>query len=131
MKDLIIYVYTFYIVFISALTIYVARNLFNHSKEFMITIFKDRTHLAIATNKLFEIAFFLFSFGLGLFWLEEYQSVESYRQVFEMLSEKVGAFTLFIGCLFMFNLFLFFRGLKKRGERDRFVHDKIRESIVE
>jgi hypothetical protein len=114
MGTLINVVYAIYIAFITASTIYVARTLFSNSKVFMHTIYSGREALAYATNKLFETGFFLLAFGIGLFYLETHHTIYSYRDVFEVLSLKTGGFTLFLGLLLFFNLFLFFRGMKHR-----------------
>lgn len=114
MGNLIIGVYSVYIVFITAATIYVARTLFSNSKTFMHTIFNGREELANATNKLFETGFFLLAFGLGLWFLETGRIITDKREFFEVLSVKTGSFTLFLGVLLFFNLYMFFRGMKHR-----------------
>jgi hypothetical protein len=114
MRNLIVGVYLIYAIFITASTIFVAKTLFRHSKVFMTSIFNGREELANATNKLFEMGFFLLAFGIGLWCLETYHDVNSYKSFFEVLSVKTGAFTLFLGGLLMFNLFLFFRGMSHR-----------------
>ena len=118
MATLINWVYIVYILFITVSTIYVARTLFTNSKTFMHTIFNGREALANATNKLFETGFFLLAFGLGLWHLTTYRYVGDIRQFFEVLSIKTGAFTLFLGGLLFFNLFMFFRGMKHRRRND-------------
>lgn len=118
MANLIIGVYAIYLIFIAVATIYVARTLFTHSKVFMDTIFNGRTALATATNKLFETGFFLLAFGIGLWYTETYAAIDTYKQFFEILSVKTGAFTLFLGVMLMFNLYLFFRGMKYRKRTD-------------
>jgi hypothetical protein len=107
--------YIIYFLFVTGLTYSVARILFSNSKEFMLIIFNGREALALATNRLFEVGFFLFGFGIGLWNLNIYQNVDTYRNVFEVLSEKVGGFTLFMGFLLFANLYLFFRGMKYRN----------------
>ncbi len=123
MAPLIIVVYAVYIAFITAATIYVARTLFSNSKMFMFTIFNGREALALATNKLFETGFFLLAFGLGLWFLETREIIDTHRRLFEVLSVKSGGFTIFLGMLLFFNLYLFFRGMKHRR--------KSSESVVE
>ncbi|HLF62104.1 MAG TPA: hypothetical protein VI603_00020 [Saprospiraceae bacterium] len=114
MAPLINVVYAVYIVFIAAATIYVARTLFSNSKTFMYTIFNGREDLALATNKLFETGFFLLAFGIGLWFLETRELIGTHRRLFEVLSLKTGGFTIFLGILLFFNLYLFFRGMKHR-----------------
>lgn len=114
MATLIIVVYAVYLAFITVSTLYVARTLFSNSKVFMHTIFQGREALAFATNKLFETGFFLLAFGIGLWCLETYRQINTGNDVFEVLSVKTGSFTIFLGILLFFNLFLFFRGMKHR-----------------
>lgn len=114
MGNLILIAYTIYLVFMTAATIYTARTLFGNSKTFMKTIFAGREELATATNKLFETGFFLLAFGIGLWHLKTARDIWSNRDLFEVLSIKTGAFTLFLGILLFFNLYLFFRGMKHR-----------------
>ncbi len=110
--------YVIYFLFVTGLTYGVARILFRNSKEFMLVIFSGRENLALATNRLFEVGFFLFGFGIGLWNLIIYSNVADYRGVFEVLSEKVGGFTLFMGFLLFANLYLFFRGMKYRNRQN-------------
>jgi hypothetical protein len=114
MTNYVIVVYSIYLVFITAATIYVGKTLFSHSKVFMETIFNGRLQLATATNKLFEMGFFLLAFGIGFYLLEEDMDVTTKRHMFELTSTKAGGFVLFLGALLMLNLFLFFRGMKYR-----------------
>ncbi len=93
---------------------YVGKNLFKHSIVFMGVIFNDRAFLANATNRLFEMGFFLLAFGIAFYNLKEYGEITTYRDLFEKLSDKAGAYTIFLGVLLMFNLFLYFRGMKRR-----------------
>jgi hypothetical protein len=72
----------------------------------------------LATNQLFEVGFFLFGFGIGLLWLYIGYNIPDLKALFEVLSSKIGSFTLFIGGLLFFNLFLFFRGMKYRKRAD-------------
>jgi hypothetical protein len=111
----VVLAYIVYVLFVTGLTFGVARILFRNSREFMRIIFSGREHLALATNQLFEVGFFLFGFGIGLHWLYIGHNVDTYKAVFEVLSSKIGGFTLFIGALLFFNLFLFFRGMKYRN----------------
>jgi hypothetical protein len=118
MANLIVGVYAIYLIFITIATVYVAKTLFTHSKVFMHTIFNGRVELANSTNKLFETGFFLLAFGIGLWYTQSYIIVRDFKDFFELLSEKAGAFTLFLGIMLMFNLYLFFRGMKYRRIQD-------------
>jgi hypothetical protein len=116
--NLTIFCYIIYTLFVAGLTFGVARILFRNGKEFMRVIFGNREALALATNQLFEVGFFLFGLGIGLRCLYIGENIADIKSVFEVLSEKIGAFTLFIGLLLFFNLFLYFRGMKYRKRTD-------------
>lgn len=104
--------YIVYLLVVLGLTLTVSQVLFKNSIEFMKSIFRDRAHLAIATNKLFQIGFFLLAFGLGLWYMTIHNDIVTTRFLLEELSTRVGFFTLFLGVLVFFNMYLFFRGMK-------------------
>jgi hypothetical protein len=103
-----------YLLYISVLSFFVGKILFTNSKTFMMIIFNDREPLALATNRLFEIGFFLFSIGIGLWYMGIETHIANYKTLFEILSAKIGSFTIFMGVLLFGNLYLFFRGMKNR-----------------
>lgn len=114
METLTVTTYVVYALFVAILTIFVAKILFKNSQTFMIKIFDNKEDLALATNKLFEVGFFLFGFGIGLRYLTVDENIVSLKMLFEILSVKIGAFTMFMGVLLFGNLYMFFRGLKAR-----------------
>jgi hypothetical protein len=114
METLAVTTYVIYALFVAVLTVFVARILFKNSLAFMLRIFENKDDLAIATNRLFEVGFFLFSFGIGLWYLTVNTKITDVKVLFEVLSVKVGAFTIFVGILLFANMFMFFRGLKSR-----------------
>ena len=82
----------------------------------MIDIFKGKEGIAMATNKLFEIGFYLINIGFALYIMEIYYSTNhemSYQTLMEILSKKIGGFTIYLGIMLFLNLFLFFRGRSK------------------
>lgn len=82
----------------------------------MIDIFKGKEDIAMATNKLFEIGFYLINIGFALFIMEIYASSRfemSYQTLMEILSKKIGGFTIYLGLMLFLNLYLFFRGRRK------------------
>ncbi len=114
METLTVTTYVIYALFVAILTVFVAKILFKNSQTFMIKIFNNQEDLALATNKLFEVGFFLFGFGIGLWYLTVDENIASLKVLFEVLSVKIGAFTMFMGVLLFGNLYMFFRGLKAR-----------------
>jgi hypothetical protein len=114
METLTVITYVIYALFVAVLTVFVARILFKNSQIFMIKIFDNKEDLALATNRLFEVGFFLFGFGIGLWYLTVEDNIANLKTLFEVLSVKIGAFTMFMGVLLFGNLYMFFRGLKAR-----------------
>ncbi len=119
MKDLNLIV-TAYIVYLPVailLTFVVAKIFFKNSRIFMSDIFRGRLEIANSTNTLFEMGFYLLSLGFALFIMKvEGVSTMSHRMFYEVLSEKVGTLSVFLGIMVFFNLYMLFRGKKKTRE---------------
>ena len=106
---MIITAYAVYIPIALFLTFFVARNLFKNSKIFMLEIFRGKEEIANATNRLFEIGFYLMNLGYALLILRM-AYVDSYQDVIEKLSVKLGGFSIYLGIMLFLNLYLLFRG---------------------
>lgn len=105
--------YLIYLPVVILLTIYVSKMLFKNGKLFMIDIFKGKEDIAIATNKLFEIGFYLINIGWAMLILKiSYPSINrmNYQTLIEILSKKIGGFSIYLGVMLFINLFFFFRG---------------------
>lgn len=106
--------YLIYLPLVLFLTIYVSRTLFKNSRVFMMDIFNGRAEIAESTNRLFELGFYLLNLGFALFILKIYHhGAMSYQEMTEVLSQKIGGFTIYLGLMLFVNLFLFFRGKRK------------------
>lgn len=111
---LIIKAYCVYLPITLLLTHYVAKTLFSNGKIFMLDIFKGQEDIAVATNNLFKVGFYLINIGFAIWFLKIYSySVKNLQDVFEVLSYKVGGFSIYLGIMLFLNLFLFFRGRRK------------------
>jgi hypothetical protein len=110
MKDLIVLAYSIYLPIVIVLTFYVSNNLFKNSIVYMKDIFNGREEIAKATNSLFKIGFYLLNLGFGLFILTITQAVGSTQSTIEVLSKKVGGFSIYLGVMLFMNMYLFFRG---------------------
>jgi len=133
MKDLIVTTYIAYLPVAILLTFFVARIFFKNSKIFMLDIFNQRQEIAMSTNKLFEVGFYLLSLGFALFYMkidkgefytysdELRQSILSFTQqdMFETLSYKIGVVAVFLGIMVFLNLYLLFRGKRKSSANRR------------
>ena len=107
--------YLLYLPITILLTLYVSRILFKNGKLFMIDIFKGKEEIALATNQLFKVGFYLINIGFALMimGIHSYRFNDTYQNLVEILSSKIGGFTIYLGIMLFFNLFLFFRGRKK------------------
>lgn len=109
--------YAIYLPLAIGLTIYVSRSLFKNGLVFMMDIFGGREGIAIATNKLFEVGFYLLNVGFALLILQiDANSAFDSQAMVEVLSRKVGGFALYLGFMLFVNLYLFFRGKRKARE---------------
>lgn len=102
--------YVIYLPIVIVLTWYVAHILFKNSKTFMQDIFNGKTDIALSTNKLFETGFYLLNLGFALVIMEITNEIFDSRTMLEILSTKIGGFSIYLGIMLFFNLYLFFRG---------------------
>ncbi len=111
--------YFIYLPIVIVLTWYVAHTLFRNSKAFMLDIFHGKTDIAFSTNKLFETGFYLLNLGFALMIMEIVADIYNSRSMLEILSYKIGGFSIYLGIMLFFNLYLFFRGRRISRERAR------------
>jgi predicted PurR-regulated permease PerM len=110
MKDLIVIAYLIYLPIVIVLTFYVSRNLFKNSIVYMKDIFNGRDEIAKATNTLFKIGFYLVNLGFALYILTIESAISTTQSTIEVLSKKVGGFSIYLGIMLFLNMYLFFRG---------------------
>ena len=108
--------YLIYLPVALILTFFVAQTLFKTGKIFMIDIFRKREDIASATNRLFQVGFYLLNIGFALLILKITNRLLNYQDLIEVLSYKLGGFSIYLGLVLFFNLFLFFKGKKKSKE---------------
>ena len=77
----------------------------------MLDIFHQKVEIAMATNKLFKIGFYLLNVGFALRILEIY-SLSSYKDLVEILSAKIGGFSIYLGVVMIFFILFFLKGRK-------------------
>lgn len=106
--------YVIYLPIVIFLTIYVSKMLFKNGKVFMMDIFKGKETIAMATNTLFEIGFYLINIGFALYIMKisHYNDI-TFQTLIEILSKKIGGFTIYLGVMLFMNMYLFFRGRRK------------------
>jgi len=112
----IIIAYFIYLPIVIGLTIFVSRKLFDSGKSFMIDIFRGQETIALATNKLFEVGFYLINIGMALILMKIsnysiYNGISN-QTLIEVMGLKIGSFSIYLGVMLLLNLFLFLRGRK-------------------
>ncbi|WP_114788865.1 hypothetical protein U0035_04565 [Niabella yanshanensis] len=117
MENLIVTAYIVYLPIVILLTYYVAHQLFKNSIVYMKDIFNGREEIAKATNTLFKIGFYLMNLGFALYILKITAEKISTQGAIEILSMKVGGFSIYLGFMLFLNMYLFFRG--KRVAREK------------
>jgi len=124
-NNMIVIAYMIYLPVAIVLTWYVARTLFKNGKVFMLDIFNGRHEIAMSTNRLFEVGFYLLNLGFALLILEINHNGTrlSDQEMIEVLSQKIGGFSIYLGVILLFNLFMFFRG-KKAARRNREIAER-------
>ena len=111
--------YLIYLPVVLVLTWYVAHTLFKNSKIFMLDIFHGKADIAFATNKLFETGFYLLNLGFAFTIMEVATEISDSRNMLEILSVKIGGFSIYLGVMLFFNLYLFFRGKRVSKQKGR------------
>lgn len=111
--------YSIYLPVVIALTLYVARTLFKNGRVFMLDIFNGRQEIALATNKLFEVGFYLMNIGFAMMILKVSHAPYNVQNTMEILSYKIGGFSIYLGIMLFLNLYFFFRGKRKSKENAR------------
>ncbi|TKK65574.1 hypothetical protein FC093_19850 [Ilyomonas limi] len=117
MKDLIVLAYSIYLPIVVLLTFYVANNLFKNSIVYMKDIFNGRLEIAAATNTLFKIGFYLLNVGFALYILKITDATNTAQSTIEVLSKKVGGFSIYLGVMLFINMYFFFRGKRISKQR--------------
>jgi len=115
--------YMIYLPIVIMLTVFVSQFLFKNSKTFMIDIFHQKEDIAMATNSLFKIGFYLLNIGFALCIIEFFQ-IETVERLVVALSEKIGGFSIYLGVMMLLNLLLFLRGRKHAMNKDKIIKNE-------
>jgi hypothetical protein len=110
-NQILVMAYCIYLPVVIGLTWYVAHTLFNNAKIFMLDIFNGKLEIALSTNKLFEVGFYLINVGFA-FLIMRIDGLSSNTQMIEVLSTKIGGYAIYLGVMLFLNMYLFFRGRK-------------------
>ncbi|WEK71361.1 MAG: hypothetical protein P0Y62_07310 [Candidatus Chryseobacterium colombiense] len=115
--------YMIYLPIVIMLTVFVSQFLFKNSKTFMIDIFHQKEDIAMATNSLFKIGFYLLNIGFALCIIEFFQ-IETVERLVVALSKKIGGFSIYLGIMMLLNLLLFLKGRKHAMNKDKIIKNE-------
>lgn len=115
--------YMIYLPIVIVLTVLVSQFLFKNSKTFMIDIFHQKEDIAMATNSLFKIGFYLLNIGFALCIIEFFQ-IESVERLVVALSKKIGGFSIYLGIMMLLNLLLFLKGRKHAMNKEKQIQNE-------
>ncbi len=134
-NNLVLIAYAIYLPVTIGLTLVVSKKLFSNAKIFMLDIFRGKEDIAFATNRLFEIGFYLLNIGFALMIMEIY-AIKNNQALIEILSSKIGGFSIYLGISLFLNLFLLFRGRRKSRQnttpprRTYPTHDELLDEAI-
>ena len=114
----VLVLYAAYLIITIVLTIWVAHTLFKNGQVFLIDIFHGNKELSEAVNNLLWVGFYLVNIGYAVYTLRTTDPIQTARELVEVLSLKIGAIILILGCMHFMNMFIFFR-LRKRALQDK------------
>lgn len=120
--------YAIYLPVVLTLTIVVSELLFKNAKIFMMDIFHQKEEIAMATNSLFKIGFYLLNIGFALKIIQFYQ-ITTQESLIVSVSEKIGGFSIYLGIMMLFNLLLFMRGRKNSFQKNN-IKIKDHENVI-
>ncbi len=109
--------YIIYLPIAIGLTTLVSQHLFKNSKIFMLDIFSQKVEIAMATNKLFKIGFYLLNIGFAMRIIKIYGLVD-YKDLVETLSSKIGGFSIYLGIVMIAFILFFLKGRKASKENN-------------
>ncbi|HBV16693.1 hypothetical protein [Chryseobacterium carnipullorum] len=115
--------YMIYLPIVIAMTVLVSQFLFKNSKTFMIDIFHQKKDIALATNSLFKIGFYLLNIGFALCIIEFFR-IETIERLVVALSKKIGGFSIYLGIMMLFNLLLFLKGRKHAMNKEKLIENE-------
>jgi len=129
--NLIVTAYCIYLPVMIALTIWVARTIHKNTSAFLLEIFPEHEKVAAAVNNLLRMGFYLIALGFGFLRLRVHvphnmpEFMTTNKELVEMLAFRLGGFTLFVGALLFFNLFLMLI-LRKSARSNRLREEQVR-----
>lgn len=116
--DLTVVAYVIYLLVSVGLTVWVARTLSRNGRMFLADVLQGNEKLADAVNHLLVVGFYLVNLGFVALYLNTDGAIDSPREVFEVVSAKLGVVLLVLGALHLGNVFVLNK-FRRRGVMER------------
>lgn len=101
-------VYAIYAAFSIALTVYLARTLFENGQVLLDDVFREQKELGHAVNRLLVVGFYLVNFGYACLLMTG-GHVSNLQMAIEVLATKMGWLLLSLAVMHFANLLIFHR----------------------
>jgi protein-S-isoprenylcysteine O-methyltransferase Ste14 len=126
--DYTVVLYLVYVALSLGLAIWVGQTLFRNGRVFLVDAFGGREALADSINHLLLVGFYLINIGYISFALTSEGYVESWRELLEVLSRKIGLVAIILGVLHVGNVYIF-RKIHQHEKRLKEHLDRLEESL--
>jgi protein-S-isoprenylcysteine O-methyltransferase Ste14 len=126
--DYTVVLYLVYVALSLGLAIWVGRTLFRNGRVFLVDAFGGREALADSINHLLLVGFYLINIGYISFALTSGGYVESWRELLEVLSRKIGLVAIILGVLHVGNVYAF-RKIHQHEKQLKEHLDRLEQSL--
>lgn len=109
----LVWVYAVYAIAALALTIWLARTLYDNGAVFLEEVF-DKKEIAVSVNRLLVTGFFMINLGYAMFLLKS-NVADSATNAIEILVQKLGVLLLSLAAVHFVNVYVFWK-LRRRNE---------------
>jgi len=115
MMTITIATYCLYLAITMSVTVWVAGTLHKNGRPFLVEAFHGQEQLADSVNHLLLVGFYLVNFGYVCYVLKLAQHPDDVASSIELLSGKLGLVFLVLGAMHFFNIYLFSKIRRTRG----------------
>jgi len=116
--------YLTYIIISVFITVFVSRSLSKNGLAFLVAGFKGNRELAVSTNHLLVVGFYLVNLGFVLLRMRTNVVIDSPEELITYLASGLGIVLLVLGVMHFFNMFVIHRisrsGLELSGDAGDF-----------
>ena len=96
--------YFSYLAISISMTVWVARTLHRSGRVFLVDAFHGNDELADSVNHLLVVGFYLVNVGYIALMLTSRNAMETFREIIELESVKIGWVLLILGLMHTFNI---------------------------